>query len=57
VLYNTWRLVDLLVKLAIDGKNRLYAALVGVKQFLTVAKQSTVSIRLTEPIHPVSDSS
>jgi putative transposase len=39
VLYNVWRLVDLLVKLAIDGEHRSYAPLVDANQFLTVAKQ------------------
>jgi putative transposase len=39
VLYNVWRLVDLLVKLAIDGENRSYAPQVDANQFLTVAKQ------------------
>jgi putative transposase len=39
VLYNVWRLVDLLVQLAIDGENRTYAPLVDANQFLTVAKQ------------------
>ncbi len=39
VLYNVWRLVDLLVKLAIDGENRSYAPHVDANQFLTVAKQ------------------
>ncbi|WP_256684890.1 transposase [Halococcus qingdaonensis] len=39
VLYNVWRLVDLLVKLAIDGENRTYAPRVAANQFLTVAKQ------------------
>ncbi|EMA55846.1 transposase [Halococcus thailandensis] len=39
VLYNVWRLVDLLVKLAIDGENRTYAPRVDANQFLTVAKQ------------------
>ena len=39
VLYNVWRLVDLLVKLAIDGENRSYAPRVDANQFLTVAKQ------------------
>ena len=38
VLYNVWRLVDLLVKLAIDGENRSYAPRVDANQFLTVAK-------------------
>jgi putative transposase len=37
VLYR--RLVDLLVKLAIDGENRSYAPRVDANQFLTVAKQ------------------
>lgn len=39
VLYNVWRLVDLLVKLAIDGENRSYNPRVDANQFLTVAKQ------------------
>lgn len=39
VLYNVWRLVDLLVKLAIDGENRAYEPRVDANQFLTVAKQ------------------
>jgi putative transposase len=39
VLYNVWRLVDLLVKLVIDGENRTYAPRVDANQFLTVAKQ------------------
>ena len=39
VLYNVWRLVDLLVKLAIDGENKSYAPCVDANQFLTVAKQ------------------
>jgi putative transposase len=39
VLYNVWRLVDLLVKLAIDGENTSYAPRVDANQFLTVAKQ------------------
>jgi putative transposase len=39
VLYNVWRLVDLLVKLAIDGENKSYAPRVDANQFLTVAKQ------------------
>jgi putative transposase len=39
VLYNVWRLVDLLVKLAIDGEHRSYASLVDANQFLTVTKQ------------------
>lgn len=39
VLYNVWRLVDLLVKLVIDGENRSYAPRVDANQFLTVAKQ------------------
>ena len=39
VLYNVWRLVDLLVKVAIDGENRSYAPRVDANQFLTVAKQ------------------
>jgi putative transposase len=39
VLYNVWRLVDLLVKFAIDGENRSYEPRVDANQFLTVAKQ------------------
>jgi putative transposase len=39
VLYNVWRLVDLLVKLAIDGENTSYGPRVDANQFLTVAKQ------------------
>ena len=39
VLYNVWRLVDLLVKVAIDGENRSYKPRVDANQFLTVAKQ------------------
>jgi putative transposase len=39
VLYNVWRLVDLLVKLAIDGESTSYAPRVDANQFLTVAKQ------------------
>ncbi len=39
VLYNVWRLVDLLVKLAIDGENRSYKPRVDANQFLAVAKQ------------------
>jgi putative transposase len=39
VLYNVWRLVDLLVKFALDGEHRSYAPLVDANQFLTVAKQ------------------
>jgi putative transposase len=39
VLYNVWRLVDLLVKIALDGEHRSYAPLVDANQFLTVAKQ------------------
>jgi putative transposase len=39
VLYNVWRLVDLLVKLALDGENRTDKPLVDANQFLTVAKQ------------------
>ena len=38
VLYNVWRLVDLLVKLTIDGENRSYAPRVDANQFLTVAE-------------------
>jgi putative transposase len=39
VLYNVWRLVDLLVQIAIDGEHKSYAPLVDANQFLTVAKQ------------------
>lgn len=39
VLYNVWRLVDLLVKLALDGGHRTDKPLVDANQFLTVAKQ------------------
>jgi IS4 transposase len=39
VLYNVWRLVDLLVKLAIEGENATYAPRVDANQFLTVAKK------------------
>jgi putative transposase len=39
VLYNVWRLVDLLVKLAIGGENATYAPRVDANQFLTVAKK------------------
>lgn len=39
VLYNVWRLVDLLVKLAIDGGNAEYTPRVDANQFLTVAKK------------------
>jgi putative transposase len=39
VLYNVWRLVDLLVKLALDSEYRSYAPRVDANQFLTVAKQ------------------
>jgi IS4 transposase len=39
VLYNVWRLVDLLVKLAVDGENAEYAPRVDANQFLTVAKK------------------
>jgi IS4 transposase len=39
VLYNVWRLVDLLVKLAIEGENSTYAPRVDANQFLTVAKK------------------
>ncbi|WP_249038875.1 transposase [Haloterrigena salifodinae] len=39
VLYNVWRLVDLLVKLAIEGENTTYAPRVDANQFLTVAKK------------------
>lgn len=39
VLYNVWRLVDLLVKLAIDDEHRTDKPLVDANQLLTVAKQ------------------
>lgn len=39
VLYNVWRLVDLLVELALDDEHRSYAPLVDANQFQTVAKQ------------------
>jgi len=39
VFYNVWQLVDLLVKLAIDGENKSYAPRVDANQFLTVAKK------------------
>lgn len=39
VLYNVWRLVDLLVKLVLDGEYRSYEPRVDANQFLTVAKQ------------------
>lgn len=39
VLYNVWRLVDLLVKLAIEGENSAYKPRVDANQFLTVAKK------------------
>ncbi len=39
VLYNVWRLVDLLVKLAIEGENATYSPRVDANQFLTVAKK------------------
>ncbi|ADD07334.1 ISH7-type transposase ISNma10 (plasmid) [Natrialba magadii ATCC 43099] len=39
VLYNVWRLVDLLVKLATEGENTTYAPRVDANQFLTVAKK------------------
>jgi putative transposase len=39
VLYNVWRLVDLLVKLALDGEYTSYSPRVDANQFLTVAKQ------------------
>ncbi|SFJ67749.1 transposase, partial [Natronobacterium gregoryi] len=38
VLYNVWRLVDLLVKLAIESENSTYEPCVDANQFLTVAK-------------------
>jgi hypothetical protein len=44
--YNVWRLVDLLVKLAIDGENKSYESRVDANQFLTVVNNSTV---LTHP--------
>lgn len=37
--YNVWRLVDLLVKIAIDGENSTYSPRVSADQFLTVAKK------------------
>lgn len=39
VLYNVWRIVDLLVKLAIDGENAEYAPMVDANRFLTIAKR------------------
>jgi len=39
VLCNVWRLVDLLVKLAIEGENATYTPRVDANQFLTVAKK------------------
>ena len=39
MFYNVWRLVDLLVKIVIEGENRMYAPRVDANQFLTVAKQ------------------
>ena len=39
VLYNVWRLVDLLVKLAIDGENASYKPKVDANRFLTHAKK------------------
>lgn len=42
-----WQLIDLLMKLALDGENRTYKPLVDANQFLTGAKQWSVSIRLT----------
>lgn len=39
VLYNVWRLVDLLVKLAIDGENASYSPKVDANRFLTFAKK------------------
>lgn len=39
VLYNIWRLVDLLVKLAIQGGYSTYAPYVDANRFLTVAKK------------------
>lgn len=39
VLYNVWRLVDLLVKLAIDGENASYTPKVNANRFLTHAKK------------------
>ena len=52
-LYNVWRLVDLLVKLAIDGENGSYAPLVDANQFLTVGQAllRSRSTRLT-PTRP-----
>ena len=38
VLYNVWRLVDLLVKLAIDGENSSYTPRLDANRFLTHAK-------------------
>jgi len=38
VLYNVWRLVDLLVKVEIEGENAEYAPRIDANQFLTVAK-------------------
>lgn len=39
VLYNVWRLVDLLVIIATKGENATYALRVDANQFLTVAKK------------------
>lgn len=39
VLYNVWRLVDLLVKLAIQGENASYTPKVDANRFLTFAKK------------------
>lgn len=36
---DVWRLVDLLVKLALDGEYRSYEPRVNANQFLTVVKQ------------------
>jgi len=39
VLYNVWRLVDLLVKVELEGENAEYAPRIDANQFLTVAKK------------------
>ncbi len=39
VLYNVWWLVDLLVKLAINGEYRTYKPRVDANQFRIVARQ------------------
>lgn len=39
VLYNVWRLVDLLVKVEVEGENTEYAPRIDANQFLTVAKK------------------